>query len=81
MIACTDCGTDWSQGNFSPGCTQCGGGALATPCPICGGRCGARWQRALFDSQDENLAHWYGRCALPEEEQRALLSETLIPDP
>jgi hypothetical protein len=54
---------------------------MERPCLVCGGRCGARWQRALFDSQDENLAHWYGRCALPEEEQRALLSETLIPDP
>lgn len=74
MVSCASCGADWSQGHFSPGCQQCGGGALETPCLICGGRCGALWQRAVADSRDDNVAHWFGCCALPEEEQRALLA-------
>ena len=27
-----------------------------------GGICGARWWRAVMDSQDDQLAHWIGGC-------------------
>ncbi|MHB8732981.1 MAG: hypothetical protein ACYDAB_14475 [bacterium] len=40
------------------------------PCCACGGRCGARWQRAVHDSWDYKVGHWAGRCALPDEQQR-----------
>jgi hypothetical protein len=77
MVSCTSCGADWSEGDFSPKCAQCGGGALDVLCLVCGGKCGARWQRAIIDSQDEDLANWFGTCALPKQEQRDLLSRRL----
>ena len=66
---CTACGADWGQGAFTPGCEQCGGSAMQAPCLICGGRCGALWERSVDDSQDANLAHWHGNCRLPKEER------------
>jgi eukaryotic-like serine/threonine-protein kinase len=61
---CHNCGANWSQGQYRPGCPQCGGGALERACPLCHGRCGRRWQRAVLDSWDFNLAHWAGGCGL-----------------
>ena len=72
MTICISCGADWSQGEFSADCPQCGGGALERACPVCGGRCGRMWMRAVLDSQESNMAHWIGSCGLPAEEQRAL---------
>lgn len=73
MASCVSCGANWSEGKFSPGCPECGGGALDAPCLICGGRCGSRWQRAVQDSNDSRLAHFHGQCGLPQAEQRAIL--------
>lgn len=64
QLICHSCGADWSQGHYSPGCQQCGGGALEIACPVCHGRCGRRWQRAVLDSWDFNIAHWAGQCGL-----------------
>jgi len=69
--ACRSCGSDWSAGDFNEACAECAGGALDRPCPVCGGRCGARWERALFDSNDSGQGHWFGRCNLPRSEQEA----------
>jgi len=76
LASCLTCGADWSQGNFSPECPECGGGALDAPCPACAGKCGARWQRAVIDSNDAHLAHFYGSCALTEEERRNNLKKS-----
>jgi hypothetical protein len=73
MAACFTCGADWSSGTFTQACDECGGGAMTRPCAVCGGRCGASMIRAVSDSNDSGLAHWAGRCNLPEAEQRALL--------
>jgi hypothetical protein len=59
---CTHCGANWSLGQFTEDCPQCGGGAMDIPCLLCGGACGERWQRAVMDSQDADVAHWYGHC-------------------
>ena len=73
MAACLTCGAAWSEGRFSEACRECGGGAMDRACPICGGRCGARFLRAVSDSNDSAISHWAGRCKLPEAEQRALM--------
>ena len=67
--SCRTCGAKWSQGAFSPKCRECGGGALDAACLICGGKCGARWQRAVMDSNETGLAHFYGQCLLREKER------------
>ncbi len=60
--SCTTCGADWSAGGFSPGCAECGGGAMTRDCDFCQGRCGAVWRRAVVDSNDTREAHWLGTC-------------------
>ena len=70
MACCTACGADWAAAKFTPGCEQCGGSPMQTPCLICGGRCGSMWDRSVGDSQDMNVAHWHGICRLPREEQQ-----------
>ena len=62
MAQCLDCGADWSEGAWSPDCLQCGGGSMTILCPICQGKCGQFWQRAVMDSRDFHEAHWVGRC-------------------
>jgi hypothetical protein len=71
-LKCFSCGADWSEGQYSTQCDECGGGALDCPCPRCGGLCGMRWQRAVMDSHDLKIGHWYGRCGLPQEKQKPL---------
>lgn len=61
---CTECGADWSAGQYGRECAMCGGGALERSCPWCGGRCGAVWRRAEVDSADAGEAHWIGHCQL-----------------
>src|SRR5581483_7936544 len=61
-VFCRNCGANWSQGQWSLECPQCGGGALEMACPICDGTCGQRLVRAIVDSQDYNRAHWIGGC-------------------
>lgn len=68
--ACTSCGADWSGGAFTPGCGECGGGAMQRPCLLCDGSCGAVYQRAPLDSVDSHMAHWIGTCMLPKEKQQ-----------
>ena len=70
MAACMTCGADWSRGRFEERCPECGGGALTAPCLVCSGRCGALWERAVRDSNDTHLAHFFGSCTLPEDERR-----------
>jgi hypothetical protein len=64
---CTRCGADWTAGRFSPGCGECGGGAMTRDCEYCQGRCGAVWQRAVIDSNDARRAHWVGACKARDE--------------
>jgi hypothetical protein len=75
---CTNCGANWSAGQSKPECPQCGGFAMELPCPMCGGKCGAIYQRAVHDSQDSNLAHWAGRCLLPPDQQAALRATYIL---
>jgi hypothetical protein len=76
-FACNRCGARWTEGAFTEGCDTCGGGAMDIACCVCGGRCGQRWWRAPLDSLDFGVAHWGGRCALPEEAQAQLRRELL----
>ena len=65
--ACLTCGAVWSEGRFTEGCEECGGGAMERPCLFCGGLCGNRALRAVSDSNDSHVSHWaMGRCRLPE---------------
>jgi hypothetical protein len=66
VVACLTCGVDWSMGKFSNRCTECAGGALKRPCPLCKGRCGATWRRSVDDSHDSAVGHWIGKCKLPD---------------
>jgi len=69
---CLTCGANWSAGDWTRDCKECGGGALGTPCLVCGGRCGSTWDKAVLDTIDSSLAHWSGVCNLPKEEQQAI---------
>lgn len=66
---CHSCNANWSQGNFTEGCDECGGGAMRRSCLVCGGECGRTWDRAPMDSQDFHQAHWIGSCGLSQAEQ------------
>lgn len=74
-IHCTHCNVNWSSGQYSEVCDQCGGGALLRSCPVCNGQCGAEFSRAVLDSWDTGIAHWIGACRLPLEEQQKLMQE------
>lgn len=60
---CQNCGADWGNGQVTESCAECGGFALVRSCPVCSGRCGAIWRRAVMDSNDDGDAHWVGSCA------------------
>lgn len=60
---CQTCRAVWSNGRWTWGCAECGGGALRMPCDQCLGGCGAVFERAAIDSNDAHLAHLIGRCA------------------
>ncbi len=68
-VHCATCQCNWSEKAFNPACLECGGGALSLPCPICSGRCGAVWLRAVLDSNDCGVAHWLGHCQTTTERQ------------
>jgi hypothetical protein len=80
-VRCGSCAADWSAGLFGADCPECGGGALETPCRLCGGRCGGTWRKAIVDTPDFGQAHWSGTCLLPPEEQEALYGEPRDPSP
>jgi len=63
MPICGTCGCDWAVGDWSTDCAECGGGAMARACPVCGGKCGAQFQRAVADSHNDGAACWVGECA------------------
>lgn len=67
---CTSCGADWSGGAFTPGCDECGGGAMQRSCLLCDGSCGAVYERAPLDSIDFHMAHLTGACSLSKEKQQ-----------
>ncbi|MBF9059183.1 hypothetical protein HKCCSP123_08315 [Rhodobacterales bacterium HKCCSP123] len=60
---CGHCGADWSLSETGSECEICDGWALARPCPVCDGACGAIWRRATSDSNDEQAPVFFGRCA------------------
>lgn len=64
LAMCASCGADWGAGRWSPGCAECGGGAMSRGCPLCQGCCGTIARRAVIDSNDERCAHWIGACGL-----------------
>jgi hypothetical protein len=70
---CLTCGANWSKGDWTEGCGECGGGALQIACFVCGGRCGIMWNRAVMDSNDSAIGHWHGQCNLPEGERKKLM--------
>ena len=70
---CWSCGARWTDGQLSIQCVECDGGAMDRHCLICDGRCDARWQRAVSDSNDSRIGHWAGRCNLPPPEQQEML--------
>jgi hypothetical protein len=63
---CFTCKAIWSRGEFTADCRECDGGAMDTPCPICEGRCGNKWVRAVDDSHEYGRGTWVGLtdCAL-----------------
>lgn len=67
---CYLCDSNWSKGEFTEHCDLCGGGALEKPCPVCEGKCGAKWKRMVLDSLDSGESHWIMNCGLPPEEFR-----------
>lgn len=41
------CGVSWQQDHVSLDCRECGGYAMARPCPDCNGTCQSEWRRNL----------------------------------
>jgi len=64
-MKCYTCGADWSRDKWTKDCMECGGGALTIDCPICNGKCGAKWQKATMDTNDSGISHWHGNCLNP----------------
>jgi len=69
IYRCTHCNANWTSGEFSDDCEQCGGGALVRACWVCGGRCGGQFTRSVLDSWDTGIAHWVGACKLSSKEK------------
>jgi hypothetical protein len=46
-------------------------------CSLCGGQCGAVFERAVVDSWDHAQAHWIGAGRLPEADKNRLLKAML----
>lgn len=63
---CPACGSDWGMAEARGDCPVCDGWALVRPCPVCEGRCGALWDRAVTDSADMAAPVFLGRCGLPK---------------
>ena len=74
---CTQCHANWSSGQFTSKCSQCGGGALQRKCVLCNGRCGNVYHRATIDSWDSNEAHWVGNCGLSEEIKLKIIKQQI----
>ena len=74
---CTNCGANWSRGEYSEECEQCGGGSMTRSCVFCGGKCGGTSKRMVMDSWDFNSAHWLIECKLPPDEQYEIKARML----
>jgi hypothetical protein len=74
---CSDCGANWSLGEFSRECIQCGGGALQRNCKLCNGKCKSNYNRAVIDSWDTGEAHWIGSCQLSADEKQKYMKAWL----
>ena len=72
-FSCLSCNSEWTRGDFSETCEECGGGAMERACIVCLGECKNTWKRAPLDSQDSHEAHWIGGCALPRERQMEIM--------
>lgn len=66
---CLSCGVNWTKGNYTDGCNECGGGALKRSCIVCDGKCGNIWEKIPLDSNDSSEAHWRGFCGLSPKEK------------
>jgi len=75
---CHSCQANWTNGEWSADCRECGGGALERDCTFCNGRCGGKSQRAIMDSHDYARAHWIGACLLSKEEQDKIREQRLL---
>lgn len=75
---CHSCGTSWFGGQWNIHCSECGKGAMDTPCPICNGECGTMWRRNIEMSHSMGTAHWDGQCAYPEDRIRTLLLRNVL---
>jgi hypothetical protein len=64
---CRTCRAVWSDGRWTWGCAECGGGSMTVPCGFCLGVCGAVMNRAAMDSNDSGRAHFFGKCLLAIE--------------
>lgn len=63
MPICGSCGADWAADDWTPGCDECGGGAMTRACPVCGGACGRIFQRDIAATHEDGVAVWQGSCA------------------
>lgn len=63
---CPQCGALWYANESKQDCRTCGGYSMLRPCPMCGGQCGAIWDRAYQDSIDSGEAVWVGHCQLKD---------------
>lgn len=70
---CQSCNANWTKESYTPGCEECGEGALTRHCIICDGKCGNTFDRAPLDSNDSGMAHWIGSCGLPKVEQLEII--------
>ncbi len=77
IYLCSDCGANWSLGEFSKECIQCGGGAMERNCALCNGKCKSIYKRAPIDSWDSGEAHWIGSCQLPADEKQQYMEAWL----
>lgn len=52
LVLLNSCGVSWQQDHVSLDCRECGGYAMARPCPDCNGTCQSEWRRNLAAVSD-----------------------------
>ncbi|XP_074656797.1 uncharacterized protein LOC141910007 [Tubulanus polymorphus] len=75
---CSSCHACWLYQQITADCRECGGFAIQRPCPVCDGRCMQTWTRDPKMTHSFQKAHWNGKCALPHEQQMALLFQKCV---
>jgi len=63
LHSCFTCGVHWREEHVSLDCRECGGYALARPCPSCDGSCPNVWTRNLSETHSLGRAKWVGVCS------------------